>query len=61
MLAAGLQEPLIPLPEVIGSINEFPEQIAGICVKVGAIELVLTVTVMEAVEAAHCPAAGVNV
>lgn len=59
LLIAGLQVPLIPLPEVAGSVNDPPVQIAGTCVNAGTVEL-FTVTVMVVVEA-HCPAFGVKV
>ena len=55
----GDQEPLMPLLEVVGSVNEPPEQIGATCVKVG-VTLGFTVTVMVWV-VAHWPAVGVKV
>jgi hypothetical protein len=46
LLIAGLHTPLIPLLEVVGSVNESPEQIAETAVKVGVTEEV-TVNVIE--------------
>lgn len=59
LLMAGLHVPEIPLDEVVGNVNELPEQIAGICVNTG-VTGVVTVTVIVAV-VAHCPVFGVNV
>jgi hypothetical protein len=57
---AGLQVPVMPLLEVVGSTGAIdPEQIGAIAVKDGMI-LLVTVTVSVAV-VAHCPAVGVNV
>ncbi len=51
----------MPLLEVVGSVNEPPEQIGATCVKVG-VTLGFTVTVMVWVEAQGCSAAlGVKV
>ena len=59
LLTAGLQVPLIPLFDIVGSVNDSPEQIATIGVKLGVM-LLFTVTVIVVVEA-HCPAFGVKV
>jgi hypothetical protein len=57
---AGLQEPLIPLLEVVGSAaSTAPEQIGATAVKVGVM-FGLTVTV-NVVVVAHWPASGVKV
>jgi hypothetical protein len=45
--------------DVVGNVNEPPEQIAATCVNVGAVGW-FTVTDIVAV-VAHCPAVGVNV
>ena len=56
---AGNHEPIIPLFEVVGSVNDPPLQIAATCVKVGVAGW-FTVTVIVAV-VAHNPAVGVKV
>jgi len=57
---AGLQVPLIPFVDIVGSVGAAdPEQIGAMAVNVGVI-LFVTVTVIVAV-VAHCPAFGVNV
>ena len=57
---AGLQVPVIPLIEVVGSIGAAaPEQNGAMASNVGT-TLVLTVMV-KVVVVAHCPASGVNV
>ena len=57
---AGLQVPIIPFVEVVGSIGATdPVQIGFTAAKVGVI-LELTVT-SNVVVVAHCPAVGVNV
>ena len=59
LLMAGDQEPVMPLFEVVGSINEPPEHIGATCVKVG---VTLALTVTEIVLAlAHWPASDVKV
>ena len=60
LLSAGAQVPVIPLLEVVG--NGFkvpPEQIGATAVNVG-VTLGLTV-IVNVVEVAHCPPAGVKV
>ena len=59
MFATGLQTPLIPLLEIVGSVNAAPEQMDETCVNSG-VTLAFTVTVMVVVNA-HCPAVGVKV
>ena len=60
MLIAGVQLPVIPLLEVMGSADRgSPSHIGFTAVKVGTMG-VLTVMVMPAV-LAHCPASGVKV
>jgi hypothetical protein len=60
LTVAGLQVPVMPLLDVVGSTGDVaPEQIAAIAVNVGVI-FGLTVTVRLAV-VAHCPVAGVKV
>jgi hypothetical protein len=56
---AGDHEPVMLLFDVVASVNEPPEQIAGIGSNVGVVPGV-TVTVSVAV-VAHCPASGVKV
>ena len=57
---AGLQVPVIPFVDVVGSVGATaPLQIGAIALKVGNTEG-FTVTVSEVVEP-HCPIAGVNV
>lgn len=55
---AGLHVPEIPLLDIAGSVNEVPEQTAGICVNAGVSWLTITVIV---VVDAHCPVFGVKV
>ena len=59
LLIAGLHVPEIPLVEVAGSVNDCPEQIGVMALKVGTVPA-FTVTVIVAV-AAHCDPSGVNV
>jgi hypothetical protein len=59
LFIAGDHVPVIPLVEVVGSVNVPPTQIAAIGVNVGVVDG-LTVTLNVTV-VAHCPAAGVNV
>ena len=60
LMVAGLQVPLIPLVDVVGSVGATdPVQIGLTAAKAGEM-LELTVT-SNVVVAAHCPAAGVNV
>jgi len=49
----------MPLLDMVGSVNEPPEQIGCTCVKVGVVAA-FTVTVMV-LSVAHWPASGVNV
>ena len=58
-MMAGDQVPVIPLSEVLGSVNAVPLQIGPTCVNVGVVFGVM-VTVIVAV-VAHSPAAGVKV
>ena len=37
LLMAGVHEPEMPLLEVVGSVNEPPEQMGATCVKVGTV------------------------
>ena len=59
-MVAGFHEPEIPLLELAGNDGaaEF-WQSGPIWVNAGVIEVVITISIV--VEAAHCPAAGVNV
>ncbi len=50
LFTAGLHVPVIPLLDVVGSVNEPPWQIAATCVNAGVM-LLLTVTVIVVVEA----------
>ena len=60
MFNAGDQTPLIPLFEVVGSVDKLaPEQIAATGVNVGVTFEVTVITIV--VEVAHCPAFGVKV
>ena len=60
LLSAGLQVPVMPLFDVVGSADSVaPEQIAATGVKVGVM-FGLTV-IVSVVVVAHCPAAGVKV
>lgn len=60
LLSAGLQVPLIPLLDVVGSeVIVAPEHTGATWLKVGTV-LLPTLMVMVAV-VAHCPAVGVNV
>ena len=59
LFTAGDHDPVIPLSEVVGSVNDPPLQIGAICVNVGVI-LGLTVTLIVVV-VAQVPAAGVKV
>ena len=60
MFNAGVQLPVIPFSDVVGSaVSVAPEQIAATGLKVGVI-FGLTVMVNVAV-VAHCPAVGVKV
>jgi hypothetical protein len=59
LFIAGAQVPVIPLLDVLGSVNVPPLQIGATCVKAGVVRG-LTVTVMVVV-VAHCPAVGVKV
>ena len=60
MFNAGLQEPVMPLSEVVGNGDKAaPEQIAATALKIGVMRG-LTVMVNGAV-VAHWPAAGVKV
>ena len=59
LFTAGLHVPEIPLVEVAGSVNDCPEQIGVMALKVGTVPA-FTVTVIVAV-AAHCDPSGVNV
>ena len=57
---AGLQLPVMPLVDVVGSAAKAaPEQIGATAVKVG-VTFGLTV-IVNVVVVAHCPASGVNV
>ena len=57
---AGLQVPVMPLFDVVGSAaSAEPEQIGATAVKVG-VTFALTV-IVNVVVVAHCPASGVNV
>ena len=56
----GDQVPLMPLFEMVSSsLKASPEQIAGICVKIGVI-IGFTITVISARSVEHSPASGVN-
>jgi hypothetical protein len=58
--SAGDQEPVIPLPEVVGNgVKVAPEQIGATAVNVG-VTFGLTV-IVNVVVVAHCPAVGVKV
>jgi hypothetical protein len=60
LIVAGLQVPVIPFIDVVGSVGEIdPVQIGFTAAKVGMM-LELTVT-SNVVVVAHCPTAGVNV
>jgi hypothetical protein len=60
LTVAGLQVPVMPFVDVVGSIGAVdPVQMGFTAAKVGVM-LELTVT-SKVVVAAHCPAAGVNV
>ena len=60
MFSAGVQEPVMPLFEVVGKADKVvPEQIGATALNVG-VTFGLTVIVKAAV-VAHCPAVGVNV
>ncbi len=59
LFTAGDHVPVIPLVEVVGSVNVPPEHIGAIGLKVG-VAGGPTFTVSVVVEA-HCPAVGVNV
>ena len=59
MFAAGDHVPLMLLLDVVGSVNDVPEQSGPGFVKAG-VTCGFTVTVIVAV-VAHCPAVGVNV